>query len=237
MNELFMRTGMLLGENSIKRLSESHVLVFGLGGVGSYLVEALARAGVGELTIVDNDTVSLTNRNRQLYALSSTTGKLKTEVAKERILDINPDCVVHEIPKFYLPENAESFFNGSYDYIADAIDTVSAKLDLAERAQKLNIPIISCMGTGNKVHPERLQISDISKTNTCPLCKVMRYELRKRGVRKLNVVWSDEEPIKPISLGEQSTRRALPGSTPFVPPVAGMLMASKIIMDLTGDLT
>lgn len=232
MDEQFYRTGMLLGEEAIQKLHDSHVIVFGLGGVGSYTAEALCRAGVGHLTLVDNDTVSVTNRNRQLYALTSTAGRLKTEVARERMLDIWPECDVDIISEFYLPENAEQFFTKKYDYIADAIDTVSAKLDLAERAWHSGTPIVACMGTGNKLDPSRFQVSDISKTTTCPLCKVIRYELRKRGVKKLNVVWSDEVPLKPQSMGEETNRRGLPGSTPFVPPVAGMLMAGKIIRDL-----
>lgn len=235
MQEQFYRTGMLLGEAAMEKLHNSRVILFGLGGVGSYTAEALCRAGVGHLTLVDNDTVSETNRNRQLYALSSTAGRLKTEVAKERLLDIWPQCDVQIISDFYLPENADSFFTQSYDYIADAIDTVSAKLDLAVRAWRSGTPILSCMGTGNKLDPSRLRISDIYKTSVCPLCKVMRYELRQRGVPKLNVVWSDEPPRKPQSVGEATERRGLPGSVPFVPPVAGMLMAGKIILDLAGE--
>ncbi|MDD6062045.1 MAG: tRNA threonylcarbamoyladenosine dehydratase [Oscillospiraceae bacterium] len=235
MQEQFYRTGMLLGEAAMEKLHNSRVILFGLGGVGSYTAEALCRAGVGHLTLVDNDTVSETNRNRQLYALSSTAGRLKTEVAKERLLDIWPQCDVQIISDFYLPENADSFFIQSYDYIADAIDTVSAKLDLAVRAWHSGTPILSCMGTGNKLDPSRLRISDIYKTSVCPLCKVMRYELRQRGVPKLNVVWSDEPPRKPQSVGEATERRGLPGSVPFVPPVAGMLMAGKIILDLAGE--
>lgn len=235
MQEQFYRTGMLLGEAAMEKLHNSRVILFGLGGVGSYTAEALCRAGVGHLTLVDNDTVSETNRNRQLYALSSTAGRLKTEVAKERLLDIWPQCDVQIISDFYLPENADSFFTQPYDYIADAIDTVSAKLDLAVRAWRSGTPILSCMGTGNKLDPSRLRISDIYKTSVCPLCKVMRYELRQRGVPKLNVVWSDEPPRKPQSVGEATERRGLPGSVPFVPPVAGMLMAGKIILDLAGE--
>ena len=235
MQEQFYRTGMLLGEAAMEKLHNSRVILFGLGGVGSYTAEARCRAGVGHLTLVDNDTVSETNRNRQLYALSSTAGRLKTEVAKERLLDIWPQCDVQIISDFYLPENADSFFTQPYDYIADAIDTVSAKLDLAARAWHSGTPILSCMGTGNKLDPSRLRISDINKTSVCPLCKVMRYELRQRGVPKLNVVWSDEPPRKPQSVGEATERRGLPGSVPFVPPVAGMLMAGKIILDLAGE--
>ena len=223
---------MLVGEDGLKKLSSCHVAVFGLGGVGSYTAEALARAGVGELTIIDNDTVSLSNINRQLYALSSTVGMDKTEVAKKRIEDINHDCKVNVRTEFYLPENAESFFDIKYDYIADAIDTVSAKLDLAEQAQKRNIAMIACMGTGNKLDPTQFRVSDISKTSVCPLCRVMRRELKLRNVKKLKVVWSPEMPLKPSESGENVNKRAVPGSISFVPPVAGMIMAGEIIKDL-----
>ena len=223
---------MLVGEEGLNKLSSCHVAVFGLGGVGSYTAEALARAGVGELTIIDNDTVSVSNINRQLYALSSTVGMDKTEVARKRIEDINPDCKVNVRTEFYLPENAESFFDVKYDYIADAIDTVSAKLDLAEQAQKRNIPMIACMGTGNKLDPTQFRVSDINKTSVCPLCRVMRRELKLRNVKKLKVVWSPEMPLKPSESGENVNKRAVPGSISFVPPVAGMIMAGEIIKDL-----
>lgn len=219
---------MLLGEESLIRLSTRHVILFGLGGVGSYAAEALARCGVGELTLVDSDTVSASNRNRQLYALNSTEGRLKTEVARERILDINPDCRVRVISEFYLPENGDAFFRGNYDYIADAIDTVSAKIDLVMQAKKRGIPIISCMGTGNKLDPARFRVSDIYATEVCPLCRVMRRELRSRGVDGLKVVWSDEEPMKP----NHAEGGRVPGSVSFVPPVAGMIMAGEIVHGL-----
>ena len=235
MGGIYSRTAMLLGEAAMEKLRRSHVAVFGLGGVGSFAAEALARSGVGKLTLVDSDTVSASNRNRQLYALESTTGLAKTEVARARLADIRPDCRVQTIQGFYLPENADDFFDGDYDYIADAVDTVSAKLDLCQRAVRTGVPIISCMGTGNKLHPERLRISDISKTSICPLCRVMRRELRVRGIRHLTVVWSDEAPLTPLCSGGDSMRRGLPGSTPFVPAAAGMLMASKIILDLVGE--
>ncbi len=229
----FLRSEMILGENSTENLSRKKVILFGLGGVGSYTAEALARAGVGKLTIVDNDEVSQTNINRQLCALHSTVGKPKVDVVKERILDINPDCEVTALCKFYLPENADEFNLGSYDYIADAIDTVSAKIDLAVKSQALNIPMISCMGTGNKLDPSQFTVSDIYKTSGCPLCRVMRTELKKRGIKKLNVVWSAEIPVKPSQTTEDTGKRQTPGSLPFVPPVAGMIMAGKIILDLT----
>lgn len=228
----FLRSEMILGENSTKNLAEKSVILFGLGGVGSYTAEALARAGIGKLTIVDNDTVSVTNLNRQLCALHSTVGKAKVEVVKERILDINPLCEVTALEKFYLPENSAEFSLEKYDYIADAIDTVSAKIDLALKSQEYGIPMISCMGTGNKLDPSLFNVSDIFKTSGCPLCRVMRTELKKRGIKKLNVVWSPEEPKKPAQTNENSGKRQTPGSLPFVPPVAGMIMAGKIILDL-----
>ena len=228
----FLRTEMILGENSTENLSQKSVILFGLGGVGSYTAEALARAGIGRLTIVDNDTVSVTNINRQLCALHSTVGKPKVDVVKDRILDINPDCKVTALQKFYLPENSDEFCLEKFDYIADAIDTVSAKIDLAVKSQKYGTPMISCMGTGNKLDPSQFTVSDIYKTNGCPLCRVMRTELKKRGIKKLNVVWSPETPVKPAQTNEDSGKRQTPGSLPFVPPVAGMIMAGKIILDL-----
>ena len=223
---------MILGEKSTEILKSKSVILFGLGGVGSYTAEALARAGIGRLTIVDNDTVSVTNLNRQLCALHSTVGMPKVDVVKARILDINPRCKVTALQKFYLPENADEFNLESYDYIADAIDTVSAKIDLAVKSHELGIPLIACMGTGNKLDPSRFTVSDIFKTSGCPLCRVMRNELKKRGIKKLNVVWSPEEPIKPLQTDENSGKRQTPASLPFVPPVAGMIMAGRIITDL-----
>lgn len=224
---------MILGENSTEILKNKSVILFGLGGVGSYTAEALARAGIGRLTIVDNDVVSVTNLNRQLCALHSTVGMPKVDVMKARILDINPHCEITALQKFYLPENSDEFGLKKYDYIADAIDTVSAKIDLAVKSQELGIPLISCMGTGNKIDPSLFTVSDIFKTSGCPLCRVMRTELRKRGIKKLNVVWSPEEPIKPAQTSENSGKRQTPASLPFVPPVAGMIMAGRIILDLT----
>lgn len=228
----FLRSEMILGENSTDNLKNKNVILFGLGGVGSYTAEALARAGIGRLTIVDSDTVSVTNINRQLCALHSTVGRPKVEVVRERILDINPECEVTALQKFYLPENSEEFRLEQFDYIADAIDTVSAKIDLAVKSQELSIPMISCMGTGNKLDPSRFAVSDIFKTSGCPLCRVMRTELRKRGIKKLNVVWSDEIPVKPSETSENSGKRQTPGSLPFVPGAAGLIMAGKIILDL-----
>ena len=228
----FLRSEMILGEKSTEMLKNKSVILFGLGGVGSYTAEALARAGIGRLTIVDNDTVSVTNLNRQLCALHSTVGMPKVDVVKARILDINPQCKVTAVRKFYLPENSDEFNLESFDYIADAIDTVSAKIDLAVKSQTLGIPLIACMGTGNKLDPSRFTVSDIFKTSGCPLCRVMRNELKKRGIKKLNVVWSPEEPVKPLQTDENSGKRQTPASLPFVPPVAGMIMAGKIITDL-----
>lgn len=234
MPDAFSRERMLLGEEAVERLQKSHVIVFGLGGVGSFAVEALARAGVGELTLVDHDTVSLTNLNRQLYALHSTMGRWKAEVACERVRDINPGCRVHVIPEFYLPEHAERFWGARYDYIVDAIDTVSAKIDLACRAQELGIPIIASMGTGNKLDPSRFEVADIYDTQVCPLCRVMRRELKKRGVKKLKVVYSREEPRKPAPCEEETGKRTVPGSISFVPPTAGLLLAGEVIRALSG---
>lgn len=228
----FLRSEMILGKDSTKTLKGKSVILFGLGGVGSYTAEALARAGIGKLTIVDNDTVSVTNLNRQLCALHSTIGMPKVDVVKARILDINPECEVTAIQKFYLPEKSDEFNLQDFDYIADAIDTVSAKIDLAVKSQELGISIISCMGTGNKLDPSRFTVSDIFKTSSCPLCRVMRNELKKRGIKKLNVVWSPEEPQKPLQTDKNSGKRQTPASLPFVPPVAGMIMAGKIITDL-----
>lgn len=228
----FLRSEMILGENSTDNLKNKNIILFGLGGVGSYTAEALARAGIGRLTIVDSDVVSVTNINRQLCALHSTVGRPKVEVVRERILDINPECEVTALQKFYLPENSEEFRLEQFDYIADAIDTVSAKIDLAVKSQELSIPMISCMGTGNKLDPSRFAVSDIFKTSGCPLCRVMRTELRKRGIKKLNVVWSDEIPVKPSETSEISGKRQTPGSLPFVPGAAGLIMAGKIILDL-----
>lgn len=231
-NSQFLRTEMILGKESTNILAGKKVILFGLGGVGSYTAEALARAGTGTITIVDNDTVSVTNINRQLCALQSTVGKAKVDVVKERILDINPECKVTALQKFCLPENSDEFNLGEYDYIADAIDTVSTKIDLAVKAQEFGIPMISCMGTGNKLDPTLFRVTDISKTSVCPLCRVMRTELRKRGVKKLDVVWSPEEPVKPAETNEITGKRQTPGSLPFVPAAAGLVMAGKIILNL-----
>lgn len=230
----FSRFEMLVGTQSVEKLKRCHIAVFGLGGVGSFTVEALARCGVGELTLIDNDTISVTNINRQLFALHSTIGEKKTHVAMERVLDINPNCVVNIIDEFYLPENADNFFNLKYDYVIDAIDTVTSKLDLAVRCYQNSIPLISCMGTGNKLDASLFEICDINKTMTCPLCRVMRRELKERGVPRLKVVYSPEPVITPHSCGceENSGKRQTPASVSFVPPVAGMLLAGEAVRDL-----
>lgn len=231
----FLRSEMILGNGSTKKLADKNIILFGLGGVGSYVAESLARSGIGRLTIVDNDVVSQTNINRQLCALHSTIGKPKVEVIRDRILDINPDCKVTTLQKFYLPENSDEFALSQYDYIVDAIDTVSAKIDLAVKSQEFSIPLISCMGTGNKLDPSLFRVDDISKTSGCPLCRVMRRELKNRGVKKLNVVWSPEIPVRPAETNEDSGKRQTPGSLPFVPGAAGLLMAGKIILDLVKE--
>ena len=232
MNEIFSRTEMLIGESAINKLKDCRVAVFGIGGVGSFVVEALARSGIGYLDLIDNDTVSTSNINRQLIALHSTVGRCKTEVAAERIKDINPDVTVSVINKFVLPENIDEFDFSSYDYIVDAIDTVSAKLAIIEKANRNNINIISSMGTGNKLDPTKFEISDIFKTSVCPLARVMRYELKKRGIKKLKVLYSKEEPVKITSKSGENESRRIPGSISFVPSVAGLIIAGEVIKDI-----
>lgn len=235
MNEInqFSRTEIVLGTENINKLRKAKVAVFGIGGVGGYVVEALVRAGVGAFMLFDNDTVSLTNINRQIIAVHSTIGRPKVEVMKERMKDINPDVKVEIYQTFYLPENAEQYDLKGCDYIVDAIDTVSAKIELVLRAKELHIPIISSMGTGNKINPTMLEVSDIYKTSVCPLAKVMRKELKKRNVDKLKVVYSREEVIKPqIESAEITKKRSVPGSTSFVPSVAGLIIASEVVKDI-----
>lgn len=233
----FSRTELLIGEEGLKRLKSAAVLVFGVGGVGSHCIEALARSGVGRLYLVDNDTVSLTNINRQSIAYHSTVGKYKTKLMKERIADISPDTEVLTYETFVLEENLEPMFDQKPDYIVDAIDTVTAKLAIAKLAKERGIPLISCMGTGNKLHPELFEIADIQKTSVCPLCKVMRRELKARGIKNLKVLYSKEKPvdIKDRETGEdKGARRSLPGSISFVPPVAGLLIAGEVVRALAG---
>ena len=232
MSEKFSRTEMLIGADAVEKLSHSRVAVFGVGGVGGFVVEALARAGVGAIDLIDNDTVSVSNINRQIIALTSTVGRPKTEVMRERVLDINPEAKVNCINKFVLPENIDEFDFEAYDYIVDAIDTVSGKLAIIEKAYFLGKPVISSMGTGNKLDPTRFQITDINKTSVCPLARVMRYELKKRGVKKLKVLFSDEEPMKPSDEQKNENGKAIPASISFVPSAAGLIIASQVIKDL-----
>lgn len=232
----FLRTEMLIGKEALKKLKNSRVAVFGIGGVGGYVVEALARAGVGSLDIIDNDTISVTNINRQIIALHSTIGLPKIEVAKQRLLDINPDIKVNTYQTFYSSQTADDFDFEKYDYVVDAIDTVVSKLELISRAKLANIPIICSMGTGNKLNPTLFEISDISKTSVCPLAKVIRQELRKRKIKNVKVLYSKEIPQKPIiSDGEQTKKkgsRIAPASNSFCPAVAGLIIASEVIKDL-----
>ena len=231
----FSRTELLIGEEGLHRLRKSTVMVLGVGGVGSHCIEALARSGVGRLILVDNDTVSLTNINRQSIAYHSTIGQYKTQVMKERIRDICPQTEVVTYEMFVLPENMDTLFEERPDYIVDAIDTVTAKLALVERAKADEIPIISCMGTGNKLHAEMFEITDISKTSVCPLCKVMRKELKAKGIFHLKVLYSKEKPVDISgrdSGEEKGQRRSIPGSVSFVPPVAGLLIAGEVIRDI-----
>ena len=234
MQDAFSRMESMLGRAGVDKLSTAKIAVFGLGGVGSYVVEALARCGVGSLTLVDNDTVSITNINRQLFALRSTVGKSKVQVAKERIRDIDENILVHTYETFYCSDTAAMFDFGNYDYVVDVIDTVTSKLLLIERAKASNTPILSCMGTGNKLDPGKFEITDISKTSVCPLAKVMRVELRKRGIKKVKVLYSKEKPMKAEDNGERkgTTDRPVPGSISFVPSVAGLLIAGEVIRDL-----
>lgn len=231
----FSRTELLIGAEGQRQLSGSTVVIFGVGGVGSHCIEALARCGIGHLILVDNDTVSLTNINRQSIAYHSTIGQYKTQVMKTRIADINPTAQVDTFETFVLPDNLDALLNkaGPIDYMIDAIDTVTAKLAIAEYAEKHGIPLISSMGTGNKLHAELFEITDISKTSVCPLCRVMRKELKSRGISHLKVLYSKEQPLSPVTTtDEPTTKRATPGSISFVPPVAGLLIAGEVIRDL-----
>lgn len=232
----FSRTEILLGSDAMDRLKNAKVIVFGIGGVGGYVVDALVRSGIGTIDIVDNDTVSLTNLNRQIIATRSTIGKNKVDVMEERMKDINPDVIVNKYQCFYLPETAERFDFSQYDYVVDAVDTVSAKIDIVVQAQKAGIPVISSMGAGNKLNPAAFEVADIYKTSVCPLAKVMRRELKKRGVKKLKVVYSKEIPLKPAENDEikkeNEKKRQAPGSIAFVPSVAGLIIAGEVIKDL-----
>lgn len=247
MNQAFERTAMLIGEENLSKLANCKVLVLGIGGVGSYVVEALARSGVGHLVLCDHDEIDVTNINRQIHANVNTVGKVKAEVMKERILSINPELKVSVHPYLYNVETAERIVDEDVDYVVDAIDMVTSKIHLAEYCWEKKIPLIASMGTGNKINPAMLEVSDINKTSVCPLAKVMRYEMKKRGVKKLKVVYSKEQPIKPRTLssaGEREEdqggdepvfrRRGLPGSIGFVPSVAGLIIASEVVKDLIG---
>lgn len=236
----FSRTELIFGKSAMEILASSRVAVFGIGGVGGYTVEALARSGVGALDLIDDDKVALTNLNRQIIALHSTVGKYKVDVAKERILDINPECKVNAYKTFYMPETSGQFDFTQYDYVVDAIDTVTGKIEIIEQAKKAGIPVISSMGAGNKVDPTAFEVTDIYKTSVCPLAKVMRYQLKRRGIRKLKVVYSKEEPLSPARSAYEdcvsenpSSRRSTPGSNAFVPSVVGLIIAGEVIKDLT----
>lgn len=226
MNE-FIRSEILLGKAAMEKLKKSKVIIFGVGGVGSYVCEAIARSGVGAITVVDNDVVSQSNINRQLIALHSHLGRAKVDVVKERIEDINPKCSVTVYKMFYLPETAEEIDFSEYDYIIDAVDTVTAKLEIICRAKKAGVPVISCMGTGNKLEPSMLSITDIYKTKVCPLARVMRRELKERGIKSLTVMYSEEKPLVPMSDNPR-----VPGSVSFVPSVAGLMIGGYVVKEL-----
>lgn len=231
----FSRTELIIGKQGIEKLNSAKVAIFGIGGVGSFVVEALVRAGITNFVLVDNDTISLTNLNRQLIATHKTIGKYKVDVIKERILEINPKAKVEIYKQFYMPNSECKIIDESFDYVIDAIDTVTAKIALVIECDKLNIPIISSMGTGNKLHPEMFEITDIKKTSVCPLAKVMRKELKSRGIEKLKVLYSKEQPIKNIQDlldKEDVTKKQIPGSISFVPSVAGLMIAGEVIRDL-----
>lgn len=246
----FSRTELLFGKEAMKKLEDARVAVFGVGGVGGYTVEALVRSGVGTIDIIDDDKVCLTNLNRQIIATRKTVGRYKVDVMKERILEINPQAVVHTHQCFFLPENSDTFDFTQYSYVVDAVDTVTAKIALVMKAQEAGVPIISSMGAGNKLNPAEFEVADIYKTSVCPLAKVMRRELKKRGVKHLKVVYSKEQPITPIddmaiSCREHcicppgaehkcTDRRAIPGSTAFVPSVVGLIIASEVVKDIAG---
>ena len=244
METQFSRTQLLLGEEALDKLKNARVAVFGVGGVGGYVCEALVRSGIGAFDLIDSDEVCLSNLNRQIIATRSSVGRYKVDVMKERMLDINPDVDVRVYKCFFLPENADEFPFAEYDYVIDAVDTVTAKIELVMKCQKENVPIISSMGAGNKIEASAFKVADIYKTKTCPLAKVMRHELKKRGVKKLKVVYSEEKPITPIvenvdnpqtaEVSARTQRRSTPGSLAFVPSVAGLIIAGEVVKDLTG---
>ena len=252
MLDQFSRTELLLGKDGMNRLAKSKVAVFGIGGVGGYVCEALVRSGVGAFDLIDDDKICLTNLNRQIIATRKTIGKYKVDVMKERMLEINPDVKVDIHKCFFLPENAHEFVFDEYDYVVDAVDTVSAKIEIIMQSQKNNVPVISCMGAGNKLDADKFQVADIYQTKMCPLAKVMRRELKKRGVKKLKVVYSEEEPKRPIddlsiscrtncvcppgTKRKCTVRRDIPGSVSFAPSVAGLIIAGEVVKDLVGQI-
>ena len=246
----FSRTTLIFGKEAMEKLAESKIAIFGVGGVGGFAAESLVRSGVGAIDIIDDDKVCPTNLNRQIFATHKTVGKFKTEAAYDRLHEINPNCEITQIRKFFTPENSDEFDFTKYSYIIDAVDTVSAKIEIVVKANKCHVPVISSMGAGNKIDPTAFKVSDIYKTKVDPLAKVMRYELKRRRIRKLKVVWSAEKPIKPVEEDENScrtqcicpsgtkrkcsVRRDIPGSNAFVPPVVGMIIAGEVIKDITG---
>lgn len=236
MNKKFLRTEMILGTDAMKKLANARVAVFGIGGVGGYVVEALARSGIGSIDIIDSDVVAESNMNRQIIATTKTVGMYKVDAAEERILDINPNCKVTKHQVFYLPETEKHFDFSQYDYIVDAIDTVTGKLSLIMKAKESDIPVISAMGAGNKLDPTAFEVADISKTTVCPLAKVMRRELKRRGIQHVKVVYSKEKTLEPFAVenedAEDGNRRLTPGSISFVPSVAGLILAGEVIKDL-----
>ncbi|MBQ0051234.1 MAG: tRNA threonylcarbamoyladenosine dehydratase [Treponema sp.] len=235
MENQFTRTELLLGSQAMEKLRNSRVIIFGVGGVGGYVAEALARSGIENIDLVDNDTVSITNINRQIIALTSTTGRPKVEVMKERILDINPDAKVNAFQCFYLPENKDQFDFSKYDYVVDAVDTVTAKVQLIVQAKASGTRIISSMGAGNKLNPTMFEVADISKTSVCPLARVMRNECKKRGIKNVKVVYSKEKALEPKEKLVQENGKVTPGSTAFVPSVAGLIIASEVVKDLVAE--
>ena len=241
MPDQFSRTALLLGKEAMDILQRSRVAIFGVGGVGGYTAEALARSGVGTIDLVDSDQVCLTNLNRQIIATTKTIGRYKVEVMRDRILEINPHAIVNVHKCFFLPETKDKFDFSQYSYVVDAVDTVTAKIELVMQSQAAGVPVISSMGAGNKLNPAEFEVADIYKTSVCPLAKVMRRELKKRGVKKLKVVYSKEKPLVPIpGISEEEIspgRRSIPGSTAFVPPVAGLIIAGEVIKDLTCEAT
>ena len=231
MQDQFSRTELLIGKQNLEKLQKAKIAIFGIGGVGSYVVEALVRAGVQKFVLVDNDEICISNLNRQIIATTKTIGKPKVEVAKKRILEINPKAEVETYQEFFMPKT-KGILDETISYIVDAVDTVTAKIELVLRAEKLNIPIISSMGTGNKLDPTKFEVADIYKTSVCPLAKVMRKELKARGINKLKVVYSKEEPIKIENINEEGNKKRVPGSISFVPSVAGLIIAGEVIKDI-----